>query len=277
MKSGTLLYKAIMFLLSAIMLISGVQVARYVTAALQQKSEYDDLAALVELSRIETAPPAESVPCSTIPLPSPEIAATEPTEPSMLAEYKVLYEKNPDTVGWISIDGTSVNYPVMQTPDRQNYYLKRNFSGADSAYGCLYVRETCDVFVPSDNVTIYGHHMNDGSMFATLNKFRTQTFWEEYHTIDFDTLYERHTYTVFAVFTTTASSGEGFAYHSFENAKDEADFDRFVSTCKTLSLYDTGITPQYGDKLICLSTCEYTQTNGRLVVVAVRDPEAPAS
>ena len=267
-----LLYYALIFILVAALLISGVQVVSYVIDAREQKEAYDELAALVAQSRVETLPPTEPVPDSTT---EPTVPAepTEPTEPVILQEYAPLYEKNPDTVGWIKIDGTPINYPVMQTPDRVDYYLTRDFSGAPNAHGCLYVRETCDVFAPSDNVTIYGHHMKNGSMFAKLDKFRSQSFWEENSTIQFDTLYERHTYTIFAVFTTTATIGEGFPYHRFENAKDEADFDEFIATCKALSLYDTGVTPVYGDKIICLSTCEYLHTNGRLVVAAVRNTD----
>lgn len=263
MKRNPFLYYTLIVILSAVFIISGIQVAGYVIDALQQKGTYDDLAAMVEQSRSETTPPTEPAADATAP--------EAPTEPVMLAEYAALYEKNPDTVGWMTIEGTPINYPVMQTPDRVDYYLKRNFNGEHSEHGCLYVRETCDVFTPSDNVTIYGHHMRDGSMFAGLKKYLSESFWETYPTIHFDTLYERHTYTIFAVFTTTASVGEGFSYHHFEDAVDEADFDDFIASCKELSIYDTGITPEYGDKIICLSTCEYTHTNGRLVVVAVRD------
>ena len=271
MTRSKVLYYALIFVLVVTLVISGTQVAGYLIDARQQKEAYDELAALVEQSRLETIPPAKPGPDT--PTSAPD-APTAPTEPVMLPEYALLYEKNPDTIGWMMIEGTPINYPVMQTPDRVDYYLKRDFSGAYSAHGCLYARESCDVFAPSDNVTIYGHHMKDGSMFAKLDKFRDQSFWEEYHTIQFDTLYEHHTYTIFAVFTTTASVGEGFAYHQFEEAADEADFDAFITACKALSLYDTGITPEYGDKLICLSTCEYSQINGRLVVVAVRDTQS---
>ena len=274
-----LLYYASIFILVAILLVSGIQVAGYVIDALEQKEAYDELAALVAQSRAETIPPTEPIPDSTTAqtVPTAPTVPTEPTEPVILQEYAPLYKRNPDIVGWMKIDGTPINYPVMQTPDRVDYYLKRNFDGASSAHGCLYVRETCDVFAPSDNVTIYGHHMKDGSMFAKLDRFRSQSFWEENRTIQFDTLYEHHTYTIFAVFTTTASLGEGFPYHCFENAEDEADFDEFIATCKELSLYDTGITPVYGDKIICLSTCEYDHVNGRLVVAAVRNIDKPNS
>jgi len=278
MNISKLLYRLLVLFLVATLLISGSFVAHYIFDALQQKNEYDALAAQVAASRkeasLQTEPATAKTPATPSPAPTdPERAETptESAEPVILPEYAPLYKENPDLVGWMVIDGTPINYPVMQTPDRVDYYLYRNFKKENNSHGCLYVRESCDVFEPSDNVTIYGHHMKDGSMFASLKKLRKQEFWEEYHTIDFDTLYERHSYTIFAVFTTTASVGEGFTYHRFEYAADEAEFDAFVSTCKELSLYDTGITPKYGDKLICLSTCEYSQDNGRLVVVAVRN------
>lgn len=273
MKLSKTLYRLLVILFSAMLIVSSTFVIRYTVDAVKQKREYNELAALVEQARSETAPHTEPAADDLVPA-TEGTAPSEPavpTEPVMLPDYAALYEKNPDTVGWITIEGTPINYPVMQTPDREDYYLKRNFNGQSSAHGCIYVRETCDVFTPSDNVTIYGHHMKDGSMFAGLDNFLSQSFREDHRTICFDTLYERHTYTVFAVFTTTASVGQGFAYHRFENARDAADFDDFVESCKKLSVFDSGITPQYGDKLICLSTCEYTRTNGRLVVVAVRD------
>ena len=114
------------------------------------------------------------------------------------------------------------------------------------------------------------HHMNDGSMFHNLNDYQFREFYEEHPIIQFDTLTERHTYQVFAVFKTSASVGVGFPYHKFENAANRQEFDNFVATCKRLAFFDTGITPQYGDKLITLSTCEYTLENGRFVVVAYR-------
>ena len=277
MRIKNLLYWLLVILLSATMVISGCMVFRYLADSAQQKKEYDALAALVEQSREDAASQTSAATTPLIPDTSsiPEAqepsVPTEPAEGSILPEYALPYQKNSDLVGWMTIDGTPINYPVMQTPDRVDYYLHRNFEKKESSHGCLYVRESCDVFAPSDNLTIYGHHMKDGSMFASLDKYRKMEFWEEYPEIQFDTLYNRQTYTIFAVFKTTASVGEGFTYHLFEDAADEAEFNDFVSTCKKLSFYDTGITPEYGDKMITLSTCEYSQDNGRLVVVAVRN------
>jgi sortase B len=173
-------------------------------------------------------------------------------------------------VGWIKMEGTQMDYPVMQTPDEPNYYLYRSFDKKDSARGSIYAREVCDLSEPSDNITIFGHNMADGSMFACLNNYVHKYNWDKNSLIFFDTLYEYHTYKIFAVFKTSANIGQGFSYHQFVDAENAAEFDEFVSTCKKLSFYDTGITPVYGDKLICLSTCEYTLDNGRLVVAAVR-------
>ena len=275
MNISKLLYRILVLVLVATLLISSTFVARYVIDALEQKNEYDELAAQVTQLREDSLAQTQSAQTAISPSDDgsniSEVPEEEPVQPEILPEYAAAYEENPDLVGWMVIDGTPINYPVMQTPDQPNYYLYRNFKKENNAHGCLYVRESCDVFEPSDNVTIYGHHMKDGSMFTSLKKFRDSKFWKQHQTIVFDTLYEHHSYTIFAVFTTTASIGKGFSYHQFEYAADEASFNEFVSTCKSLALYDTGITPKYGDKLICLSTCEYSQTNGRLVVVAVRN------
>ena len=255
-----LFYRLTVILLTGTLLLSGTVLARGLADSLYQKRSSEALAARVADAR----PPLQP----TAPIP-PENRSTSPTEPTVLPEYAALFEENPDLVGWLTVEGTKINYPVMQTPDRPDHYLYRNFKQEQSAHGCLYVRESCDVFAPSDNLTVYGHHMRDGTMFAPLDRYRKEDFRDQHPTVRFDTLYERHTYTVFAVFTTT-STEEGFAYHLFETAAEESEFDAFVSTCKALSLYDTGITPRYGDKLLCLSTCEYSRPNGRLVVAAFR-------
>ena len=163
-----------------------------------------------------------------------------------------------------------MDYPVMQTPDDPDFYLYRNFDKADSVRGSIYAWSAADINEPSDNITLFGHNMADGSMFACLGDYTSKAAWDNNSLIFFDTLKEYHTYKIFAVFKTSANVGQGFSYHKFVDAANEEEFNEFVSTCKKLAFYDTGITPVYGDKLICLSTCEYTLDNGRLVVCAVR-------
>jgi hypothetical protein len=150
----------------------------------------------------------------------------------MLPGYKELYERNPDTIGWLKILNSVVDYPVMQTPNAKDYYLQRDFNKEDSKRGCLYVREECDVFAPSDNVTIYGHTMADGSMFACLNAYTNKKAWDNNSLIFFDTLTEYHTYKIFAVFKTSANIGQGFAYHQFVDAATEEEFNELCEFLK---------------------------------------------
>lgn len=181
-------------------------------------------------------------------------------------EYVELFKLNPDLIGWIYIDGTEINYPVMQTPEWVNYYLKRDFYGQSNDHGSIYADEMADIKRPSANVTLYGHKMKDGSMFAGLMDYKEKSFYEQHPTIDFNTIYKDGTYQIIAVFITTANEG-GFPYHLFVDGTEE-EFNAFVSKCKELSLYDTGVDADYGDKLITLSTCEHNVSNGRFVVVA---------
>ena len=269
MKLGKVLYILAIVVLAGVFCVSAFYVGSYLTESGQQKSEYDELASMME--NIQSSRPPVNYVKPTNPADSDTAAeATEPTEASILPEYLPLYEMNNDMVGWIKIEGTPINYPVMQTPHNPDFYLDHNFNGEYSRFGCIYARESCDINKPSDNVTLYGHHMRDNSMFASLNGYGNKAFYETHQLIFFDTLTEYRTYQVFAVFKTSASVGKGFSYHYFDNASSQEEFDSFVAQCKALSFYDTGHTPVYGDKLICLSTCEYTLENGRLVVVAYR-------
>lgn len=182
-------------------------------------------------------------------------------------KYSEVYEKNLDFVGWIAIDNTKINYPVMQTKNKPNYYLNHSFDKKESAYGVPYVAEGCDIN-SSPNTIIYGHNMKDGSMFAELCNYTSKDFYDNHKIIKFDTLDGYGQYEILSVFKIKAVVEEEFKYYSFINTSSEAEFDEFILKCKELSLYDTGITAKIGDKLLTLSTCEYSQDNGRLVVVA---------
>lgn len=187
----------------------------------------------------------------------------------VFAEYRQLFLKNENMVGWIKIEGTAVNYPVMQTTNQPNLYLKRNFDRQYSDLGVPYIQENCSL-TDSDNLIIYGHHIRGGKMFGALENYKSRSYYEQHKTIQFDTLSKRGEYEIVAVFKTVAYSAAGYRYYDFVDAKDEEDFNAYIDQCKQLALYDTGVTAQYGDKLITLSTCEYSANNGRLVVVAKR-------
>ena len=156
---------------------------------------------------------------------------------------------------------------VMQTRGDPNFYLKHNFEKAYSDLGVPYVQEDCSM-EDSDNLIIYGHHIKGGKMFGALEDFKSQSFYEEHKTTQFDTLTEHAEYEIIAIFKTVAYSPAGFRYYDFVDAEDEEVFNAYVAECKGLALYDTGVTAEYGDRLITLSTCEYSVQNGRLAVVA---------
>ena len=268
------MYNALIAIFSLVFLVSLGVLGKYYYDAYVQANRFDDLSALMQEGAATR--PTVSEEMELIPETQPEELLTEVVDPetgetvSLLPQFKELYLLNRDIVGWIQIPGTDIDYPVMQNLKTTDYYLKRNFDKEKSARGCIYVREACDVFAPSDNLTIYGHRMRDRSMFAQLDLYMKKDFWQEHPYIYFDTIREMHTYKIIAVFTTSGSVGIGFPYHEFEDAENEAEFDAFVQKVKELSLYDTGLDAKYGDKLISLSTCEYSQNNGRLVVVAKR-------
>lgn len=183
-----------------------------------------------------------------------------------------LYLENSDMVGWIQIEGTSIDYPVMQTPTDPNYYLKHDFEKNHTDYGCPFMQADCDALAPSDNLIIYGHNMKDGSMFADLARYRSKDFWQAHKTVWFDTARGSCAYEIFAVIHTTvqADAADAFPFYRFVNAEAPEDFAAYVTACKARALYDTGIFAEYGDRLLTLSTCDNITDDGRLLVIAKR-------
>lgn len=247
-------------LFAVLFLFSGVMIYRHYAEEKESKEAFASIAGLVNEETTGQTVPNESEDADT------EEPETEP-EPTPYDKYGEVYEQNDDFVGWICIEGTNINYPVMQTPDNPDFYLKHGFDKGYSDYGVPYVQEECDL-ASSDNLIIYGHHMKNGTMFADLCKYVSKDFYEQHKIIRFDTLSAFGEYEIVAVVKTVATANEGFKYYHFVDAEDEAAFNAYVTGCKELSLYDTGISAEYGDKLITLSTCEYSRTNGRMVVVA---------
>lgn len=262
MNTKKIIFAVVIVLLVAAFGISAFMVGNYMVESKKNEELKEQFAV--------TTP---TIPATSDPVATTEAATTEPeevTEATMIPAYQEKYELNDDIVGYVHLLSAGRSYPVMQTPDDPNYYLYRNEQKADSKFGAIYAWSEADVNEPSDNITLFGHNMADGSMFASLNAYTSKYAWDTNPLIGFDTLYEYHTYKIYAVFKTSANIGEGFSYHKFVDAANEQEFNDFVKKCKELSFYDTGITPVYGDKLIALSTCEYTLNNGRLVVCAVR-------
>ena len=189
--------------------------------------------------------------------------------PPVLKKYETLYQKNKKLVGWIKIEGTNIDYPVMQTSNN-DYYLEHNYNQEYDKNGSIFLDCNCTPAFPNDNMIIYGHNMKSGKMFGSLANYAKESFYKEHPSIQFDTIYEEGTYDIMYVFRSKIYSEEEivFKYYQFIDATSENEFYSNMEEMEKLSLYDTGITAKYGDKLITLSTCNNSETNGRFVVVA---------
>lgn len=172
-----------------------------------------------------------------------------------------LHEENNDFIGWLQIKNTNISYPVMQTEqERKDYYLKRNFYKQYSSLGTPYITEYCNV-IKSDNVIIYGHHITNNKMFGELENYKNKNFYNNHKIINFNTIYGKTDYEIIAVFKTIAYTNTGFKYYDFVKAETEQEYNNFIDKCKKLSLYEIEKTARYGEKLLTLSTCEYSNKN----------------
>lgn len=248
--------------LAAATLFCGIMFARQYGDAKNSEESFNALTDLI----VETEPQETCVTDTE----EPETEASEEDQAAIeaaaaLERYSALFDQNNDFIGWICIEGTNINYPVMQTPNNPDYYLKHSFEKTYSDYGVPYIEESCAVGL-SNNVVIYGHHMKNGSMFADLCNYTDKGFYEEHKTIQFDTLSSFGQYEVVAVFKFNTNK-EAFRYNECCTMNESA-FKDFMSQVHARQLYGTGVDAEYGDQLLTLSTCEYTYNNGRLVVVA---------
>lgn len=191
---------------------------------------------------------------------------------AILDQYAILYSMYPDVVGWIKVDGTPIDYPVMQDTTGEDYYLNHNFEGKSDNKGAPFVDENTQIKPLDKNIVIYGHNTRDGSMFGDLDYYLDQAFYKKHPTIMFDTIYETGTYQIVAVVKTHVrdSDESGFRYYWFRNYENRGEFQDLLDFIDENQLYDTGEHLSYGDSMIMLSTCEYTVENGRLVVIAKR-------
>lgn len=194
-----------------------------------------------------------------------------PEEKEVLDEYKNLLIKNKKLIGWLKIDDTNIDYPVMQTTDNE-YYQNHNLNQEYDKNGSIFMDKDCDVKKPSTNYILYGHHMKSGRMFGTLDKYESEKYYKEHKYIQFDTIYEKGLYQVMYVFRSRVYNEDDvvFKYYRFIDVNSEQEFDSYMQEMAGISFYDTGVTAVYGDQLLTLSTCDYQEKDGRFVVVAKR-------
>lgn len=201
-----------------------------------------------------------------------EVTQPESGEPpvSRLEGYKKLAEQNGDMAGWISIDGTHINYPVMHTPDEPERYLHLGFDKQYAYSGLPFIEANCKLDPPTTHIMIYGHNMKNKTMFADIMNYRDQEFYENHPTIRFDTLNAEQEYEVVASYYASAaepSEGEFCFWKMIEPESEEA-FDTYISQMIRKSAVVTNVVPKYGDKLISLVTCTNGPADERFVVTA---------
>lgn len=254
-KAKYILHKTVNAVFCAIFIFSSILLVSEAVISYKEDKRLSDLALEVE-SSIE----AENFTAADFD------STLKPTE--MLVKYKSLYEKNPDIKGWIKIDGTAVDYPVMYSGD--NFYLEHNFDKEYYKSGLPYIDSRCSAEAESTNTIIYGHNQKNGIIFAELMNYTNKDYYEKHPLIRFDTLSTEQEYEIIAVFLSEVYKADDdvYKYYNFIDALNEEDFNRFIENVKSLSLYDTKAEASYGDKLVTLITCAYHKDNGRFTVVA---------
>lgn len=266
----------VVILLAVLLTVLCVNLA--VVVALVRSTPEEPGEPLMEAVTRATAAPVATEPRETEPVITRETAeetqAPESTEPSKEREYlPALQEKreeNEDTVGWLTIEGTKIDYPVMYTPQDPEKYLHLGFDQKYSFAGLPFIDANCSLDPESDNLIIYAHNMLDGSMFRSLMKYEQKSYWQQHPTVKLDLWDEEREYEVLAAFRDRVyyKTENCFKFYKFIDAESEDSYREAIDYYKTHGCYDTGVTAQPGDRLITLVTCAYHTDNGRFVVVA---------
>ena len=269
--------------LALVFFFSAYKVVKGYTDAKKEQDTFEELSALVVQNtpspvQQTTQEAQPSVSPLVEPEESPEEAPPETeteeipatSEPVVLPQYEALYELNSESFGWLTIEGLEIDYPVMYSPARPEYYLNRDFYGAYSNSGVPFIDGRC----PADGnyYLIYGHLMQNKSIFGRLPQYADEKCWQENPVIRFDTVFEERAYAVMSCFYTRLYRDyeQGFRYYKYYDLTEEAVFNEYVDQVMALALYDTGVTAEYGDELLVLSTCSHHTADGRFVVVAKR-------
>lgn len=263
------LFIIIMVILFSVMAVSGFLLVREI---LQSNKEIEDFANLADLIELDAGgdesyyiPPKKSDTENGVTSGSDESTAdgSSLTENNIIRKRNLnpLFERNPDSIGWIYIHNTEVNYPVMHTPDDPQKYIHKDINGDYSYSGIPFLQGNCTL--ESDNLLIYAHNMKNGTMFAAVKDYRDEAFLNEHPVFEFETDAGLKYFEVFAVVRLKNTD----SWYSFINATDENDFNEKIKYIKNKSLYSIDITPEYGQQLVTLSTCYGGDDSDRIIIV----------
>ncbi len=256
----------LLMLFGALFLVSATMILRTLAQAQKEKRAFEELAGIVSApveSTEDAMQPEEREPEET------GDAENAPAPIETPSPYALIKERNPDFFGWIYIEDTGLDYPVMHTPEDEEYYLRRDFAGKKAQGGVPFLAAAC--YEGCGNYILYGHNMKNGSMFATLLSYDEREYWEEHPSIRFDTLHTSGEYEILAAFYSEAypQDMEGvFRYYRYTDLNEPEVFAEYIEQAERAALYDTGIDAEYGDEILTLSTCSYHTENGRFVVIA---------
>lgn len=255
--NSRLLFGVFALLLSAVVAFCGVQIRQEYSS---RRKDIDVFAKLAELAEIKE--PDE--PKEATELRNGEDADGESNAPALTVRHDIplLVSRNSDCIGWLSIENTAVDYPVMHTPDWPQKYLRRNFYQQYSDSGVPFLDYRCTL--DSDNLIIYGHNMRNGTMFSSLKEYLNDGRLSSNPTILLETEDGAHEFTIFAV----ACVDKLDSWYSFINAESEDDFNEAVQRIVQNAYYTNGDAPEYGDRLLTLSTCYGSTRSSRLIIIA---------
>ena len=206
------------------------------------------------------------------PLDNIEIDTSQVTEDKTerMLQVEELKKENGDIIGWLEIPNTNISFPVVQGTDNQ-YYMTHTYKKEDSKDGSIFLDKDYNWDLPSSNLLMYGHNNKNGNMFQGLLEYQEESYYKEHPTIKFTTTKEDCEYEIISAFKSRVyykSEKNVFRYYYFITAESEEEYNNYVEESKKASLYDTGKTANYGDQLLTLSTCEYSQEDGRFAIVA---------
>lgn len=197
--------------------------------------------------------------------------------------FEALYQRNPDIAGWVKIPDTKLDYAVVQAEDNDKYH-RADIDGKYNDWGIPYVDFRVDQKKPSYNTVIYGHNMGDGTMFGYLQAYKKLTYYQQHPLISYNSVYRKDMYKIFAVVVCKADDPD-FDYHNFIDSDSDAAKNEYIEKIMKRSIIKTTVDVKASDRLLTLSTCDYTfrdpDTNkliARLVIFgrAVRDGESEA-
>ena len=255
--NSRLLFGVFALLLSAVVAFCGVQIRQEYSS---RRKDIDTFAELAELAEIKEPDEAKEI---------AELRNGEDTDegsnaPALTVRHNIplLVSRNSDCIGWISIENTAVDYPVMHTPDRPQKYLRRNFYQQYSDSGVPFLDYRCTL--DSDNLIIFGHNMRNETMFSALKDYLNDGHPASHSMILLETEDGAHEFTIFAV----ACVDKLDSWYSFINAESEDAFNEAVQRIIQIAYFTNGDAPEYGDRLLTLSTCYGSTKSSRLIIIA---------